>query len=219
MVIHLRDPQTWRCTTLFDVHPLGKFPVLEITFGDGRPPLQLAESGLIVRYLIEHYDFKGILNPDNEADRLRVEYYLHYSEGTLQHLQISLLINSVAKKIAPTGLKFLAKVVSRGINNGYYLHEWRLNLDYLEEKLKQEGHGFFVGDKLTGADIILSFPVCENVFDNEEGVKEITGEKRNLYKLWPNLAAWSDRIKSDPLYRRISEMTDELVADARKRQH
>lgn len=211
--VHLRNASTWRCTTLFDVHPLGKGPILNIEFADGNEPLQLVESGLIIQYLLANYDPRNIINVTDPRERLRVDYYLHYSEGTLQHLQISLLINSVAKKIAPFGLKSVAKIVSRGLNNGYYIHEWRLNMDYLESQIKKEGTGFFVGKKYTGADIILSFPIMENVFDNEEGVKEITGDKRNLYKLYPNLAAWSDRVKRDPAYQRVTELTDQLIAE------
>lgn len=210
VLLHFRDPQTWRCNTLFDVHPLGKAPILLIDFADGQPQLELLESGLIIQYLLKNYDPNNILNVIDPRQQLKVDYYLHYSEGTLQHLQISLLINSAARKIAPLGLKSVAKLVARGLNNGYYLHEWRLNMNYLESQLKKEGHGYFVGDKLSGADIILSFPVYENVFDNAGGVKEITGEKRNLFELYPNLAAWSDRISSHPLYIKVNELTESL---------
>lgn len=210
--IYLRHPETWRSgQELFQIHPLGKAPVLEIFFADGRPSLKLAETGLIMQYLLKHYDPNNILNPESEDDKLRVDYYLHYSEGSLQHLMISMLINSVAKKVAPIGFKSLAKLVTRGLNNGYYVHEWKLNMEYLERQLAKEDTGFFVGNKLTAADVMLTFPIYENVFDNEAGVREVTGEKTNLFKTYPRMAAWSDRIANHPIYIKVTEMMDDRV--------
>ena len=40
---------------LKDVHPLGKSPVISIEVEGMGKPLVLAESGLIVEYLIEHF--------------------------------------------------------------------------------------------------------------------------------------------------------------------
>lgn len=210
--VYLRHPETWRGPLdLFLVHPTGKAPILEIFFADGRPSLKLAESGLIMQYLLKHYDPHNILNPTSEQELLKVDYYLHYSEGTLQHLMISMLINSVAKQIAPRGLKSIAKMVTKGLNNGYYTHEWKLNMEFLERQLIEEDTGYFVGNKLTAADIMLTFPIYENVFDNEAGVRDVTGEKINLYKAYPHLAAWSDRIAHHPLYIKITDMMDEKV--------
>lgn len=210
--IYLRHPATWRGPSeLFQVHPSGKAPILEVFFADGRPSIKLAESGLIMQYLLKNYDPYNILNPETEEERLKVDYYLHYSEGTFQHLMISMLINSVAKQIAPIGFKSLAKMVTKGLNNGYYVHEWKLNMEYLEKQLIANDTGYFVGDKLTAADIILTFPIYENVFDNEIQVREVTGEKANLFKSYPHLAAWSDKIANHPLYIKITEMMNRKV--------
>lgn len=219
--MYLRDEETWRSPPeLFHVHPLGKAPVLEIQFADGSPTLQLAESGLIVQYLLRHYDAKHRLTPKLEEDRLQVDYYIHYTEGTLQPILISMLINTTVKRIAPMGLKTLAKMLSKGLNYGYYLHEFHLNLEYLNNKLRQNGTGYFVSNKLTAADIMLSYPVYENLFDNEVGVKECSGETE-LHKKYPQLAAWSDMVRNDPVYSRITEVmrnkVDELYAAKRKK--
>lgn len=217
--IYLRHPETWRGPLeLFQIHPSGKAPILEIFFADGRPSLKLAESGLIMQYLLKHYDPNNIVNAETEEDRLRVDYYFHYSEGTLQHLMITMLINSLAKSMAPMGLKGLVKMVLKGLNNGYYIHEWKLNMEFLERQLIQEDTGYFVGNSLTGADIMLTFPVYENIFDNEAGVQEVTGEKINLYKSYPHLAAWSDRIAHHPIYIKITDMMDLKVNEIIERQ-
>ena len=102
------------------------------------------------------YDKENILNPISQEQQLEVDYYLHYAEGSLQHIQMALLINSVAKHVAPFATKAVVKIITKAINNGYYKHEWYLNFQYLEDRLAQNGTGF-VGNKLTGADVILSF--------------------------------------------------------------
>lgn len=205
---------------MFHVHPLGKAPILEVKFADGRPDLQLAESGLIIQYLLKHYDPHRKFLPKGEREQIKMDYYLHYAEGTLEAILMSMLINSTAKRVAPFGMRTLAKVYSRGVNNGYYIHEYHLNLRYLENQLRNEGTGYFVGGKLTGADIILSFPIYENLFDNEAGVKECADET-DLFKKYPNLAAWCDKIKNNPAYMRITEMmrnkVDEMYAMKKKR--
>ena len=71
----------------------------------------------------------------------------------------------------------------------------------------------FCRDKLTGADVILSFPIHENVFDNLEGVKEILHDDRDMRKLYPNLYKWSKMIKNQPSYKKICQTMDEEVED------
>ena len=145
MKIYLRHPETWRGPLqLFDVHQLGKAPVLEIIFGDGRPPIKITELGFIIQYLLRVYDKENILNPISQEQQLEVDYYLHYAEGSLQHIQMALLINSVAKHVAPFATKAVVKIITKAINNGYYKHEWYLNFQYLEDRLAQNGTGFLL---------------------------------------------------------------------------
>lgn len=212
--IYLRHPQTWRGPLqLFDVHQLGKAPVLEIIFADGRPSIKMAELGFIMQYLLRYYDPNNILNPINQDQQLEVDYFSHFSEGSLQHIQMALLINSSAKHISPFGTKKLVNTITKAINNGYYKHEWYLNMQYLEDRLINNGTGFFVGNRLSGADVILSFPIYENVFDNLDGVKEILADKRDVRQLYPNLYKWSKMIKNQPNYKQICQMMDEDVED------
>lgn len=216
--IFVRHPETWRAPKeLFRAHPLGKAPILDVHFADGRPTLQLVESGLIIQYLLKHYDPNNILNPDTEEEQLLVDYYIHYTEGTLQPILMAMLINTTVKRIAPMGLKTMAKLLSKGLNYGYYIHEFNLNLQYLENKLKEKGGGYFVGKKLTAADIMLSFPIYENLFDNEVGVRECSGETQ-LYKKYPQLNAWCDSVRNDPIYLRISEVMAERVNELKQQE-
>lgn len=211
--IHLRNPETFRAPPeLLSIHPLGKAPVLEIIPGNGGKKLILAESGHIIQYLIRNYDPYKILTPDSEEQQMQVDYYLHFSEGTMQHINVSLLINSMAKKIAPLGTRTLAGMVTRGLNLGFYIHEFLLNMNFLESQLDKEGTGFFVGSRLSGADIILSFPVWENVFNNPD-IHKITGIKKDFNQMWPHLAAWCGNVENHPTYIKVNEIVEEQMEE------
>ena len=76
---------------------------------------------------------------------------------------------------------------------------------------RKGGDRLFCRGQVIWADIILSFPIYENVFDNEVQIKDITGEKGDLYKKYPHLAAWCDKIRNNPRYIKITEMMDGKV--------
>ncbi len=210
--VYLRDASTWRAPPeLAQIHPLGKAPILEIIHADGSPLLKLAESGFIIQYLVRNYDLQKILTPQSPHDQDRVDYYLHYSEGTLQPHLVLILVNNIARQLAPRGTKTIAKLVTRAINSGFYVQEWKLNMDNLERALAKEDTGFFVGKHLTAADIMLSFPIYENIFDNEVEVQKLMGTKINLSKAYPHLYAWSSMVRDDPLYVKIDDKMEDLV--------
>lgn len=96
---------------------------------------------------------------------------------------------------------------------GYYKHDWYLDFKCLEYRLAANGTTYFVGNKLTVAVVILSFPVFDNVFDNPNGGRAIYGEKRNLLKVYPNLSKRSRMIRDYPTYKKVMEIMNEIVKD------
>ena len=211
--LYLRNPNTMRVLKdLMKVHPLGKVPIVEIIFADGQEPLQLVESGFIIQYLLKYYDPEFKLTPEDPRDQDKVDYFLHFSEGSMQHLLISLFVNHSARKLSPIGLKVFTKTVLKGIDNGYYLAELKLCLRYLDDTLRNNNTGFLVGNKITGADVMLSFPIYENIFDNLEQAHKITDEKKNLCEKYPHLAAWASRISNDPCYKKVTKLMQDKVA-------
>ena len=56
--------------------------------------------------------------------------------------------------------------------------------EIFRRSIRTKWNWVFVGDKLSGADVILSFPIYENVFDNLEGTKRNMGDKVNK-KMFP----------------------------------
>ena len=83
---------------LKEIHALGKSPVISIEAEGMSKPLILAESGLIIEYLIDH--FKPELAPPRYVEGkegqiggeseewLRYRYFMHYTEGSLMILMV-----------------------------------------------------------------------------------------------------------------------------------
>ncbi|CUM64986.1 uncharacterized protein PRCAT00002604001 [Priceomyces carsonii] len=198
---YFRDKNYRAPKELKDVHPSGKSPILVIAPEDGLEEITLAESGNIIQYVVEKYDTKGILTPESDYYKRQVNYFLHYSEGTLQPLLVSLLVNFVARSAAPFGARYLTKLVTKGINDGYYTPELKQNLQYLDDLLQKQGTEYFAGNKITAADIILSFPISENLFSNKDAHDRFGGD---LLK-YTYLSKWSEKINNDPVYKKITE--------------
>lgn len=195
---------------LTKVHPLGKSPVVEIHKKDGSSPIVLAETGHIISYIVSHYDFDKKLTPKTESGQELVDYYYHFAEGSLQFYLVALLVGLIAKKKSPWIGKFLVAKVVDTMNDQYYLTELLKSLDFLEGQLAKKKGGYFVGDELTGADIILSFPIYECVFQDLPRAKEIMGGA-DLKAKYPHLSAWCDLIIKEPLYLKALEKTNKGI--------
>ena len=164
-----RNPKTMLAPPeLKRVHPLGKSPVIQ----DG--DTIVAETGAIIEYLVEKAD--GRLGPPAHRDAvLRYRFYLHYAEGSVMP---PLLVKLVLSRVPIFG-----KAAQKRIQPMIDVH-----LDHLESQLA--GRDFFLGDDLTAADIMLSFPL------------EAARSRAGLDASRPNLTAWLDRIHARPAYQR-----------------
>lgn len=93
---------------LKDVHPLGKFPIISIEAEGMSEPLVLAESGVIVEYLVDHFGpqlapkrymegKEGQIGGESEA-WLRYRYYMHYTEGSIMlYVVVGILVKRKGK--------------------------------------------------------------------------------------------------------------------------
>lgn len=198
----------YRAGPEFDkLHPLGKSPVIEVFYENGNSKV-LAETGHIINFIVSTYDTTGKLTPETENDKLDADYYLHYAEGTLQPLLVSLLINTFAVKQAPFGTKFLVSKVVEALNDSYYLSELKKNLAYLEGHMKKQhesGSEYFVGKKLSVADIILHFPM-NNLFGDQNRLIGGSDPK----ELYPNLHKWAENTKTQKSLIKANELVREL---------
>ena len=166
---YARDPRTMLAPKeLRRVHPLGKSPVIE----DGQ--LVIAESGAIVEYLVEKAGGK-LGSPEGQCGKLRYRQFLHYAEGSLMP---PLLVMLVIKRLGILGLP-ARKPIQRMLDR---------HLDYCDQELS--GRPFFAGEELTGADIMMSFPL--------EAAAKRAGLNASRRHVW----AWLQRVHERPTYQR-----------------
>lgn len=148
-----RDPETQLAPPeLFDIHPLGKSPV--ITDGDS----VIAESGAIVEYLARvHGNNRWSPEVGTPAYNDYI-YWLHYAEGSLMP---PLLLNLVFNRIKTTKMPFFVKPVAKGIADkvlsSFVTPNVTRHIAYVEQHLS--GREWFAGDAISGADIQMSFPL------------------------------------------------------------
>jgi glutathione S-transferase len=153
------------------VHPLGKSPVIE---DDGK---KFAETGLIVEYLVDRYG--PDLAPPRDSDLYwRYKYWLHYAEGSLMP---PLLLKLVVDRLGLLGRP------AKGFVNA----QLKLHLDYLEAELAATP--WFVGDRFSAADIMLSFPL------------EAATDRAGLDQTRPRLMDFLHRIHARAAYKRALE--------------
>ena len=149
------------------IHPLGKSPVIE---DDGQV---VAETAAIVEYLVDKSGNLGA--PQDRADALRYRFWLHYAEGSLMP---PLLVKLVLARVPIFG-KLAMKRIQPMID---------VHLDYVESQLAK--HTWFAGDAMTGADIMMSFPL------------EAARSRAGLTASRPATIAWLAKIHARPAYQR-----------------
>jgi len=174
--VYKRDPKTRLAPPeLEKIHPLGKAPVIrdgdEVVF----------ESGAIIEYLIRKHG-NGRLAPAQDTHAFN-QYlqFLHYAEGSaMLPLMLKLYTGRLGEGAAPLQPRIES--------------EMKRHLGFLDKSL--EGHDYFVGNELTGADVQLSFAVQMAV--------KFCGDDA-----YPNLTAFVKRIEALPAYRRAIEKSGE----------
>lgn len=168
IVRYERDPRTMLAPpALHKVHPLGKSPVITDT-ENGRT---VAETGAIVQYLVERSG--GRLGPPTGAEA-DYQFWLHYAEGSMMP---PLLLRLVMAKVPVMG-RFAVKRIQPMID---------VHLDFVEAELSRRS--FFAGDRLSGADIMMSFPL------------EAARSRAGLDETRPATIGWLDRMHRRPAYR------------------
>ncbi len=146
-----RDPKTMLGPdSLFQVHPLGKSPVIE---DDGRV---IAESGAIIEYLVEHYD-QGKLKPAGDGDESdRYRYFMHYAEGSLMPLLLlRLIFDRMSKPPMPLVMRPAAALIAAGVKGKFVTPRLNQHLDFLEAELANRP--WFAGKAFSAADVQMSF--------------------------------------------------------------
>ncbi|QEY26574.1 glutathione S-transferase [Neisseria zalophi] len=177
--------------SLKKIHPLGKSPMIK----DGN--LVLAESGAIVEYLINKYGQHTALKPRHDAANYTdYLFWLHYAEGSLMPL---LVMSLVFRKIDAQKMPFYAKPIARkitdGVRNSFINPQLKLHLAFIEQSLHNKT--WLLGETLTGADIMMGFPLQAALSRTDMTLPAIT--------------AYVERIESEPAYVRAEQRIGQLT--------
>ncbi|AZZ92813.1 glutathione S-transferase [Hahella sp. KA22] len=121
---------------LTQIHPLGKSPVIEID------DIVLPESGAITEFLIERYAAEKLAPARDSKSFAEYLYWIHFAESSA----ILPLLLKLFLDMDGTETRFL---------QGYAQSEIGKVIGHLERSL--EGKDYLVDNRLTGADIMMSF--------------------------------------------------------------
>ncbi|MEK8052348.1 glutathione S-transferase [Ideonella sp. DXS22W] len=181
---HQRNAQTMLAPPeLLQVHPLGKSPVIQ----DG--DATVAETGAIVEYLLERHGQGRLLPAAGSAEALRYRYWLHFAEGSaMPPLLLTLIFDRVANAPMPFFVKPIARGIAAKVMDTLVRPNLKRQLDFMEAELGRSA--WFAGDELTGADIMMSFPL------------EAAAQRAGLDASRPRLHAFLQRIHARPAYQR-----------------
>lgn len=175
--VHPRGRDRLAPSSIKALHPVGKAPLLQ----DGERVL--AESAHIAEYLADNYGTQLI--PTDEQARLDYRYWLHFAEGSLAPPLITTFLFSIVESRTPRLLRPILSFAPRMLQKGYYDHTIRDLLGFVDAHL--DGREFFVGDALSTADIMMSFPL-EAARDRAAG--------------YPNIERWVAAMQARPGYQR-----------------
>ena len=171
---------------LLKVHPLGKSPVIT---DDG---VTVAESGVIVEYLIERYGNGRFAPAIGTPQRLQWRYWLHFAEGSAMS---PLLLKLIFDRIPQSPMPFFVKPIARGICakvlSVMVEPNLKRQLDFMEGELGKSE--WFAGNEFSAADIQMSFPV------------EAAAMRAGLDASRPKLMAFLKRIHARPAYKEALE--------------
>lgn len=180
-----RDPKTMLAPPeLYDIHPLGKSPVI------GEDGITIAETGAILEYIRDTHGAGDLAVEPGSAQARAVSYWLHYAEGSAMNPLLMKLVFTQLPNRAPVLMKPLVKSVASKALTGFVDPRVAEHVGYWEGALAETG--WFAGNKMTLADIMMSFPL------------EAAAARGGAGKL-PNIADFLERIHARPAYQRALE--------------
>jgi glutathione S-transferase len=168
-----RDSQTFLAPPeLLAIHPLGKSPVIEHAGNI------ITESGAITEYLISQFAATRLAPATDSKDHIEYLQWLHFAESSAM---LPLLLRLFVEKDG-CSTNFMA---------GYADIEVAKVIGYLNNSLA--GKRYLVADKLTGADIMMSFVV------------ELLAARGELAK-YPNIAQYYQQLNTHDTFKRAGEL-------------
>jgi glutathione S-transferase len=192
IIKHQRDPVTNLApNSLKAVHALGKSPVLV------DKEMTVPESGAIIEYLAKTYAADSLLPEEDPEAQNQYTYWMHFSEGTLMPPMVMRL---VMERVKSSPKPFFARGIANGIANkvlsNFVAPNISRNLSYINEYMADKT--WFAGNRMTGADIQMSFPL--------EALVATGGAKD-----YPNIISFVKRVHERPAYQKALEKGGEYA--------
>lgn len=183
--VYKREPKTNLApASLFKVHPLGRAPILT----DGEETL--AESGAIVDYLAHTYG-DGRLVPTSPKDLQQYRFWTHFAEGSMSAFLVMDYVYKQAGQKTPFLLRPMLTMLPKIVGKVYLNDRIKSCMEYTNAHLQE--NEYFAGDQLSGADVMMSFPL-------ETGLTRAKGQ-------WPHIERYIKQIHAMPSYQRALKAT------------
>ncbi|ATZ54211.1 Bcgst12 [Botrytis cinerea B05.10] len=207
-IIH-RLPSKHAPPELKKVHALGKSPVLTILPVGATEPVVLAESAFITEYLLDHFTHGSTLLPTRwkpgqentlggeTEEWTRFRYYMHYAEGSLMPpLLVALIMSMINSPNLPFFIRPITGMITSKVHESFLEPNFSTHFTFLNEQIQSSPNGgkYLCGEHLTGADILMSFPLV--------AAKQRAGLTEDKY---PELFAYTERLENEAGYKRAVE--------------
>lgn len=193
LISYDRNAQNLAPSELEQFHPMGKAPILV----DDRLPQgeqALAESALIIEYLLKFYDNRQQFSPSNTFSSWQdYQFWLHFAEGSLMPPVVMKLILLKAVEKSPFFAKPVVRQVKAGAEKMLLDGNIQKGLQLLEKQL--QGKDWLVDEKLTGADIQLYFAAAGAIKISQLALDD-----------FPNIAHWLRNCEQRPAFKRAIEL-------------
>ncbi|MBP7667981.1 MAG: glutathione S-transferase family protein, partial [Burkholderiaceae bacterium] len=122
-------------------------------------------------------------------EHLRYRYWLHFAEGSaMPPLLFKLVFDEVQKAPMPFFIKPIAKAISQKVMGVMVWPNLKRQFDFIEAELGRST--WLAGDALTGADIMMSFPL------------EAAKQRAGLDASHPKMLEFIQRVHARPAYKR-----------------
>ncbi len=167
------------------ISPLGTAPV--ITDGD----ITLAETGAIFEYILDQNTGSSLRPKVGANARVNYLFWLHSSQGSMMPMMLMGLVFTMLETRSPALIRPVIKTVLGKARSAMIQPRLKLLLQKAEADL--DATGWFAGDQLTAADMMMSYPI------------ESADSKGLLKDKYPNCQAWVKRIKAMPSYQAAKE--------------
>lgn len=163
------------------IHPLGKSPLIT---DKGQV---VAESAVIISYLIDKYDTDKKFSITDEKSAQQANYWLHFAEGSMMpFLVMTLVFNKVKTAPMPFFVRPIARKIADQVMKSFLTPNVENTLRFVEAHLSQTT--WFAGDTMSAADFQMIFPL------------EAAMTRSDVASKLPAINAWVKKVHALPAY-------------------